>query len=254
MCAPHNHFDAMKTLSIRRGFTLVEMSCALAVTMAVLAGAVAGVVALQKSLAGSTQYAAGFNDGTRLVDAISQDLRNAIRISQLTSGTATSFKSGFFTISDVDQLVVVVPSFYKSNVPDNRSGSPYKTPRYSRSNLDTATGATFFPYTDVVAVIGTIRVPKYPGELEIRYLKKARSAQDRTVCYFRQEYDGGSTPVLRSEEEIAEKATSIRLSITALNRTRFRVLASFAPKWSGEPRRPGTIQASVVKLLNTRRD
>jgi hypothetical protein len=226
----------------------------MAVTLVVLAGAMTGVVSLQKSLAGSTQYAAGFNDGTRLVDSISRDLRNAIRVSRLTSGTASAFKSGFFVIAETDQLVVTVPDFYESNVPDNSSGSAYKTSKYSRSNLNASSGETFFPYTNVVAVIGTVRVPTYSGELEIRYLRKARSAQDPTLCYFRQEYDGGATPVLRSEEEIAERAESVRLSITALNRSQFRVLTSFSPKWSGEPRRAGTLQASVVKLLNARRD
>ncbi len=250
----HSPFPSTRSFRTRAAFTLVEMSCALAVTVMVLAGAIAGVVALQKSLAGSTQYAAGFNDGTRLVDFVSRDLRNAIRVSRRTSGTATAFKSGFFAIAETEELVVTVPDFYESNVPDNRSGSAYKTPRYDRSNLDASTGATSFPYLDVVAVIGTVRVPKYSGELEIRYRKKARSLQDPTVCYFRQEYDGGATPVLRSEEEIAERADAVRLSITALNRSHFRVLTSFSPKWSGEPRRSGTLQASVVKLLNTRRD
>ena len=226
----------------------------MAVTMVVLAGAMTGLIALQKSLADSTQYAAKFNDGTRLVDSVSQDLRNAIRVSRRTSGTPTPFTTGFFEITATDQLAIVVPDYYESNAPDNASGSPYKTPRYSRSNLDPASGATSFPYTDVVAVIGTIRVPNYSGELEIRYLKRARSIQDTTICYFRQEYDGGATPVLRSEAEIAEKADSTRLTITALARSSFRVVTSFSPRRLGEARRGGTLQASVVKLPNTRRD
>jgi hypothetical protein len=242
----------MKTSHHSKAYTLVESMAALALTMAMLAGGVAGVVALQKGVAGSTHYAAGFNDGTRLVDSVARDLRSAIRISRLNSGTPTAFKSGFFAITDTDQLSIFVPDYYSSNVPDNSSGSDYKTPRYSRSKL--ATGTTTFPYTDVVAVIGTVRAPTYPGELEIRYLKKARSNQDPTVCYFRQEYDGGTTPVLRSETEVAEKADSLRLSITSLSTTRFRVLTTFSPKWTGEPRRAGTLQASVVKLLNPRRD
>jgi hypothetical protein len=244
----------MKSCRKRAAQTLVELSCAVAVIMVVLAGAMAGLIALQKSLADSTQYAAGFNDGTRLVDSVSRDLRNAIRVSRRTSGTATPFKTGFFAITETDQLVIVVPDYYESNAPDNASGSPYKTPRYSRSNLDSSTGATSFPYTDVVAVVGSMRVPNYSGELEIRYLKRSRSVQDPTICYFRQEYDGGATPVLRSEMEIAEKADSTRLTITALTRSDFRVVTSFSPRRLGEARRGGTLQASVVKLSNARRD
>jgi hypothetical protein len=250
----HSPFLSVKSSRSCAAQTLVELSCAMAVTMVVLAGAMTGIVSLQKSLADSTQYAAGFNDGTCLVDSVSRDLRNAIRVSRRASGTETAFTSGFFAITETDQLVIVVPDFYQSNVPDNTSGSAYKTPRYSRSSLNPSTGATFFPYSDVVAVIGTMRVPNYPGELEVRYLKRARSTQDPTICYFRQEYDGGATPVLRSEAEVSEKADSARLSITALTRSQFRIVTSFSPKRLGESRRAGTIQTSVVKLSNTRRD
>jgi hypothetical protein len=57
----------MKSSRTRAAQTLVELLCAVVVTMIVLAGAMTGLIALQKSLADSTQYAAGFNDGTRLV-------------------------------------------------------------------------------------------------------------------------------------------------------------------------------------------
>src|SRR5687768_3286851 len=168
----HSLFFPVELSHTRAAQTLVELLCALSITAAMLAGAVTGVVALQKSMAGSSQYATGFNDGSRLVDYVSRDLRSAIRVSRISSGTASAFKTGFFPITDTDQLVVLVPGYFQSNVPNNTSGSSYKTPVYSRSNLDSSSGVTFFPYTSVVAVIGTLRVPTYPGELEIRYLKK----------------------------------------------------------------------------------
>lgn len=242
----------MKTSRRLAAMTLVEMACAVAITSAVLAGASAGVVALQKSFAGYKQYAAGMNDGTRVVDYVSRDLRNALRVSRRTAGTAAVFKSGFFQLTENDQLVIFLPDYYESNVPDNASGSDFKSPRLDRSNL--TTGATFFPYLEVVALVGATRVPKYPGELEVRYFKQARSVQDPTQCYFREEYDGGAIPVLRSRREIAQRAAAVRVTVTALNPSRFRILTSFSPEWSGEAKRMGTLQASTVKLFNFRRD
>jgi hypothetical protein len=87
--------------------------------------------------------------------------------------------------------------------------------------------------------------------LEIRYIKKARSVSDPTLCYFRREFEGG---VLRSEEDIAEKAVSERLVIIAVDPTVFRLSASFSPRWTGEQARPGTRQFSTVALLNKRAD
>ena len=98
------------------------------------------------------------------------------------------------------------------------------------------------------------RLPRYPGEVEIRYVKKPRSVQDSTICYFRQEWDGGAIPVLRSEHEIAEKVEGEQLTILAVDQSRFRLIASFAPRWSGEATRAGTRQFVTVSLLNKRRD
>lgn len=235
-----------------RGFTIVELITAMAVTLSVFAGGLVGIVVLNKSFAGFRQYAAGSNDGNRVSDYVSRDLRSALGVSRIDSGTTTLFKSGSLEVNGTSQLVVFVPDYYSSNVPDNTSGSAYKTAHFSRANLPS--GTTYFSYDSTVVVVGTTRVPKYPGQLEVRYLKKARSAQDPTLCYFRQEYDGGATPTLRSQMEIAEKVEMEKLTVVATNQRQFSIITSFSPRWSGEAKRAGTVQFSAVSLLNPRRD
>jgi prepilin-type N-terminal cleavage/methylation domain-containing protein len=242
----------MKRIDQRRGFTVVELLCAAALSLVILAGAVAGVIALQKSFNGSQQYAAGMNDGSRLIDYISRDLRNAVKVTRVIGGVPSAFKSGTLEVTGTDQLSISVPDYYMSNMRSNSSGSGYKTPRYSRVNL--AAGTTYYPYDTVVAIVGTVRTPKYPSELEVRYVKKARSAQDPTLCYFRREYEGGAAMILRSDVDIAQNATNEKLTISALDLKRFRIITNFKPKWSGDSRRAGTQQIATVKVLNIRKD
>lgn len=239
----------LKTVRNRSGFTLMELLFATAVSSMVLGAAAIGVMTLQKSFVGSKQYARGMNDGTRLVDYVSRDLRNALKISRMTSGVAAPFIKDSFDVTSTDQLVIFIPDYFVSNIPDNSSGSDYKLPRFSRSRLPT--GKEWFNYTEVVEVNGTRRGPKYPGLLEVRYVKKARSAQDPTICYFRQEYEGTT---LRSERDVAENVDSAQLTIQAVTPRTFRILTSFASKWSLEAARLGTRQYSTVHLLNQRRD
>ncbi len=242
----------MKTSRNCSGVTLVELVSAMAIVVSALAGGMVGIVALQKSFAGYQQYAAGSNDGSRVTDYLARDLRNAVAVSRLDSGTASVFKTGSLEVTSAAQLVVFVPDYYSSNVPDNTSGSTFKSGRFSRANLPS--GSTYFAYDSAVEVVGTSRVPKYPGKVEVRYLKKVRSAQDPTICYFRQEYDGGATPVLRSEQEIAEKALGEKLIVAPVDPQNFRIVTSFSPRWSGEAKRAGTVQFAVISLLNKRRD
>lgn len=239
----------MDTVRSRAGFTLVELVFATAVSALVLGAAAVGIMTLQKSFFGSKHYARGMNDGTRLVDYVSRDLRNAVKVSRLTSGAATPFKVGSFDVTDSDQLVIFTPDYFVSNAPDNSSGSDYKLPRFSRSRLPL--GQEWFAYNEVVDVVGTWRGPKYPSLLEVRYVKKPRSAQDPTICFFRQEYEGTT---LRSERDIAENVDTARLTIQAVDPRRFRVLSSFASKWSHEAARAGSRQFSTVQLFNQRRD
>jgi prepilin-type N-terminal cleavage/methylation domain-containing protein len=242
----------MKKLQQSRGFTVVELLCAAAISLVVIAGATSGVIALQKSFDGTQQYASGMNDGSRLIDYISRDLRNAVKVTKVVGGVPTAFKSGSIDVEGTDQLSISVPDYYMSNTRLNASGSAYKTPRYSRANL--AAGSSYYPYDTVVGVTGTIRVPKYPALLEIRYIKKARSVQDPTMCYFRREYEGGAAMTLRSDVDIAQNVTNEKLTVTAVDLKRFRLFTTFRPKWSGETRRAATQQIATVKVLNTRQD
>jgi prepilin-type N-terminal cleavage/methylation domain-containing protein len=244
----------MKILRNRLGFTLVELLFAVAVTSLVIAGATAGILSLQRSFARSKQYAYGMNDASRLVDYVSRDLRNAVKISRRTSGVATRLGSGTLTpfeVTDVNELVLFVPDYFVSNVPDNSSGSDYKRSRFNRSGLPLANGQTYFNYNDIITVVGSSRLPKYPGFLEIRYLKKARSPQDATLCFFRQEYEGST---LRLEREIADKVESSTLTIVPVEDDKFQIVGRFSPKWASDAARDATRQFSTVKLPNRRRD
>src|SRR5437868_4458169 len=116
----------MKTLQKQRAFTLVELLCASAVSVGVLTAAATGVITLQRSFAGFRQYTSGTNDSSRVADYLSRDLRNATKVSQVIGGTATPFKTGDIEITDTNQLVIFVPDYYLSNVPDNSTGSNYK--------------------------------------------------------------------------------------------------------------------------------
>lgn len=240
----------MRCSTKQAGLTMIETVIAVAVTGVVLSGVAVGTMALQKSSLGAKHYAAGMNNGSRLVDYVTRDLRCATKVSRLVSGTATPFLKGqTLEVSDTNQLVVHIPDFYVSNVPDNSSGSDYKTPRHGRAQIPSA--STYFSYNTVVEVFGVTRAPRYPGTVDVRYVRKARSSGDPTVCFFRQEYEGAT---LRLEEEIAEKAAAAILRLTAVEKHAFQVTADFASNWSGEAARAGARQFVTVKLHNTRRD
>src|SRR5678815_976845 len=93
----------------QQAFTVVELLCASAISLVIFAGASAGIVALQKSFKGSQQYAAGMNDGSRLIDYISRDLRNAVKVTRVIGGVPSPFKSGTLEVAGTDQLSISVP-------------------------------------------------------------------------------------------------------------------------------------------------
>lgn len=232
------------------GFTMVETIVAVAVTSVVLAGAAVATMALQRSSLSAQHYAKGMNDGNRLVDYVTRDLRCATKVSRRISGTATPFLKGqTLDVTENDQLAIFVPDYYLANVPDNSSGSNYKKARYSRSEIPGP--KTHYEYHVVVEIFGVTRTAKYPGSIEVRYLRKARSASDPTICFFRQEYEGAT---LRLEQEIAEKTESAKLNIVAVEKQAFQIRSDFASKWSGEAGRTGARQYVTVKLFNKRRD
>jgi hypothetical protein len=240
----------MKRSLRESGITLVETLCASAVLIALLAGASLGIVALQKSSLGAKQYATGMNDGSRLVDYISRDLRNAMKVSRRVNGTPVTFVKGdVLELEGTNELAVNVPNYYLANTPDNDAGSTYKTARFSRSQLSGT--QTHFGYNTVVEIIGTRRTARYPGNMEVRYLRKARSGSDPVSCIFRQEYESGT---LVNEQEIAERVESAKLTIVSIEKQTFRITCNFASKWTGEASRIGARQFVTVQLFNFRKD
>jgi hypothetical protein len=238
-----------KTNFARTGFTLVEILTAALITVIILGSVTAASVALQKSFLGNRQYMKASADSNRVIDYITQDLRNAMGVSRRTGTVSAALKVGNFEITDSDQLCVFVPDYYTSNIPDNTTMSPYKTPRFSRANIPA--GRTYYNYDFIVKIDGITRIPNYPSQLEIRYQKRARATGDPTVCFFRMEFEGGT---LRRTNEIAEKAESMKVRVVAVDPWDFQVSSSFASKWSGEKYRDASRQFTTVSLQNHRTD
>jgi hypothetical protein len=239
----------MKQLPKSSGFTLLETLTAVAITMVILGSVTASTIALQRSFLGNRAYTKSINDSQRVADYIARDLRSAMAISRRTNNVSTPFKISIFDIAANDELCIFVPNYYDSN---NSGSSEYREPHFARENIDTASGKTYFDYDDVVQIIGVTRFPKYPGTpLEIRYSKRARSATDPTICYFRTEFEGG---IARQTEEIAENAEGLNVRIRGRQLKEFQIITSFSSKWSGEKYRDGSRQFTSVFLENFRTD
>jgi prepilin-type N-terminal cleavage/methylation domain-containing protein len=240
----------MKKITLpKSGFTLLELLVASAVSSIILGAVAAGVYALQRSFIGNKAYMKASADSARVIDYITQDLRNATAVSRRTAGVSTRFEEKDFEITANDQLCVFVPDYYLSNIPDNTSGSTYKTARFSRAALPA--GRTYFDYKDIVTINGTTRVVNYPSSLEVRYSKQPRSAADQTVCFFRMEFEGGT---LRKADEISEKAGNLQVTVQAVDAWNFQITSSFSSYWSGEKYRKSSRQFSTVHLENHRLD
>jgi type II secretory pathway component PulJ len=235
------------TSASRDGFTIVELMAAAAITIVILGSVAAATASLQRSFLGNRAYMKGSSDSARVVDYISQDLRNATGVSRNNAGVNTLLTFELFDITETDQLWITVPDYYTSNNPDNSSNSPYKTSRWSRTNLGER---TYFPYDEIVKVVGVTRVPNYLGSLQIRYLKKRRAA-DQALCFYRMEYEGTT---LRRTDEIAEKAEAMNIRISTVHPRRFQVSGNFSTRWSGENARKASAQFCTVALENYRTD
>jgi hypothetical protein len=233
--------------SPRAGFTLVELLTAALITTVILGSVAAASMALQRSFLGNRALMKAGADSARIVDYMSQDLRNAMAVSRRTSGVSTAFKVGNFEITDTDELCVFVPGYYKSNIPDNTTGSPYKTPLFSRANIPL--DRTYYTYDYIVKIDGITRIPNYPTMLEVRYVKKKRA--DGVVCFFRTEFEGATA---RNTEEITEKAQGEKVRVTAVDPKVFQISTSYDSLWSGEKYRNSSRQFSTVFLQNYRTD
>jgi hypothetical protein len=230
------------------GLTLLETITAAAITIVILGSVAAATAALQRSFLGNRAYMKGSADSSRVVDYLCRDLRNATGVSRVNAGVPTKITVEQFDITETDQLYLLVPDYYKSNIVDNSSGSPYKTSVWSREYL--GPDRTYYPYDQIVDVVGVTRVPKYLGSLEIRYMKKRRAA-DQAMCVYRMEFEKGT---LRRTDEIAERAEAMNIHILAVDQRRFQVSSNFSSRWTGEAARKASAQFCTVALENYRTD
>ena len=261
-------------------FTLVEMMVSAGAGLLLIAAVASASISVQRSILATSQCATGMNNENRLLDYVAQDLRRAVRVGTISSGTYTTVRNiSTFSITQSAILAINIPDYYGSNTPNNAAGSTFKKTRYDRSSLNTlaaynSSGVGLLngsiPYSEAVTVINSKPVPRFvpaavgAGEIQVRYFRGPRSASDTTVCYFRGEYPSNSNFANSWPREIAEKivdatsTTALLVSGSSVGTTqgmRYRVQSSFTPKYrSQNTSTAGTEQYVEVTLRNPRRD
>ncbi len=262
------------------GFTVLEMAVALGLGSVLAAVLATASISVQRSLAASKQYVTSINNECRLVDYVAQDLRRAVRVGQIVSGTyskATNLSG--FAVSETNLLAINIPDYYGSNVPDNSAGSNFKTTRYPRAALNTSSSYNSdpvpvlrgcVPWSEAVTTVNSTKAPRYApaavgaGEIQVRYFRGPRSANDATICYFRGEYPVGSnTPIFPPREiaeQIVDSSSTTALIVDGYSKgsipgMRYRLQSSFTPRYRrSNNSTAGTQQYVNVSLRNLRRD
>jgi hypothetical protein len=243
----------------------------------VLAALTAAAVGIRKSITATHQYAVNVANETRLMDYVAQDLRRAVRVSMLnsTTGTSTVMKNySNYTITDTNVLTLRIPDYYGSNTRDNTAGSSYKTTRYPRATLNTATAYNgngtaklngIVPWADAVSTLNGKRITRFApagagdGEIEVRYYRGTRSTTDGSICFFRSEYASGATTpsqVREIAERISDNTSTTSLTVTGKNDGLiFRMQSTFTPRYrfTGATT-AGTETFVEVSCRNARRD
>lgn len=263
------------------GFTLLEMLISAGIGAVVMAILVSVAITIQRSIQATDHYILSLNNGSRLNDYIGRDLRRAVRVGRLTSGTYIPLKNNdSFTVTENDVLTINIPDVHASN--DEKSAE-FKVVRYARSHLNSAMEFNsgrdgsplngIIPWSEAVTKVASKDVPRFApssagnGEIQVRYSRGTRSRTDPTVCYFRAEYAAASSTLLSRPLEIAQlivsNDTSTRLNIAAPNlpttdsgygRT-FTLETSFVPRYSRrDVSSAGTSQQITVRVRNLRRD
>ena len=244
----------------------------------VLGTLVAASVAVRKSIITTDRYVTGINNSTRLMDYVAQDLRRAVRVGTLVGGANTAYKSDStgFSVTTTNILTINVPDYYASNTPNNGAGSTFKTSRYQRSTLDTA--STYWissgsimngvvPWAEATTKVGSSDTARYApaatsnGEIQVRYYRAARSQSDPSVCYFRGEYPAASNTAIATKE-IAERisnaasTTTLTVFVTtpANGRSVFTVQSGFTSRYGNTPTTAGTREVVGITSRNPRRD
>ena len=264
----------------RAAFTLIETLVALGAGLLLIGVVSSASIGVQRSISSTTKYATGINNENRLLDYVAHDLRRAVRVGTIGSGTyATARNISSFSITQSAILAINIPDYYGSNTPNNAAGSTFKKSRYHRTFLNigwaynagsTSTLNGCIPYSEAVTTINSKPVPRFApaaagtGEIQVRYFRGSRSAADSTVCFFRGEYPSNSNTANSPPREIAESvvdsasSTVLLVSGYSVGTTagaRYRIQSSFTPKYrSQNTSTAGTEQYVEVTLRNPRRD
>ncbi|MES2569235.1 MAG: prepilin-type N-terminal cleavage/methylation domain-containing protein, partial [Verrucomicrobiota bacterium] len=183
----------------RSAFTMVEMMVSAAVGSFILGALILGSVTIHRSFYSTNHYAAQINNETRLMDYVAQDLRRAMRVGVIISGTYHKLEDRLdaikttpreLAVTETNILAITIPDYYGSNSPDNTKGSAFKSSRYARSTLNTsqtynsAANALLngcVPWSDalVTGANGYIRyapTSASTGLIQVRYYRGPRSA------------------------------------------------------------------------------
>lgn len=265
--------------SSRTAFTIVEMMVAAGAGLLLIGIVASASVGVQRSISATSQCATSMNNENRLLDYVAQDLRRAVRVGMIASGSyQTARNISSLSITETSILAINIPDYYGSNTPSNAAGSSFKTSRYKRDSLNTASTYNSssvgilngcIPYSEAVTTINSKPVTRFApgagtGEIQVRYYRGPRSASDATVCFFRREYPSNSNTAISPPREIAEKivdgtsSTALLVSGYSVGTTqgmRYRVQSSFTPRYrSQNTSTAGTEQYVEVTLRNPRRD
>ena len=267
----------MNNNRLRSGFTLVELMMAMTVSIIILGIFTYAGLGITRSLSGTERYIVGIANENRIMDYVAADLRRAVRVSILTGSTPTTLKnsgSTTYSITDTTLLVLSLPDYYASNTPNNTTGSTFKTTRYPRTTLNSSSTYNgnantllngVVPWVDAQTVVAGKNVTRFApstagtGEIQVRYYRAARSANDPTICYFRAEYPSGSSSAsstVEIAERISDNLSTTTLLISARNNGQvFQLQSSFTPTYRrlGETSAP-TTGVLEVSTRNPRRD
>jgi type II secretory pathway pseudopilin PulG len=259
------------------GTTLIEVLVASGIAVVILGVLTYTSMGITRSISGTDQYMVGVANTNRILDAISADLRRAVRVGLISGGTTTPIKDTGgtqYTVSSYNILAINIPDYYSSNTPDNAAGSAYKTTRYPRVTLNSDSAFNgdgnnllngIVPWADAHMTVAGKTITRFAphsagsDEIQIRYFTGPRSATDSTPCFFRSEYPEGATAP-SSIREIAARINNSSSTTTATilgknSGQTFRLQSSFTPRFRLQGTSPSASTAVVeVSLRNPRRD
>ena len=241
----------------RAGFTLPELSVAIAASTLVLGSLLLAMMSLSRSFDATEKYARAHASQVRLIDSIAMDLRRATAISSTTSTTSNPAAAGnssakfSYGASNTQTIQDGTYDAVNNRIGGSTNPSTYLTltiPGYYKSNDPAATD-----YRNVTTLISTGRA--------VRYGTSSGVAADSTVQY-RKAYVGtyGTECFVRREEGVdrvlVEKAELINVSIIAQSDGTFVINDSVTPTFSN--RRSQTtvreMSSDRVMLRNPRKD